>query len=59
MNHTSLQSHAKITAFGAYVPERVLSNEDLEQMVDTNHEWIVQRTGIVERRIASDRSILQ
>jgi len=54
LNHTSLQSHAKITAFGAYVPERVLSNEDLEQMVDTNHEWIVQRTGIVERRIASD-----
>ncbi|BBH18705.1 3-oxoacyl-[acyl-carrier-protein] synthase 3 [Paenibacillus baekrokdamisoli] len=54
MNHSSLQSHAAITAFGAYVPDKVLSNEDLAQMVDTNHDWIVQRTGIVERRIASD-----
>nr|WP_309568657.1 ketoacyl-ACP synthase III [Paenibacillus sp. sptzw28] len=50
----TLLSHAKITAFGAYVPEQVLRNDDLERMVDTNHEWIVQRTGIYERRIASD-----
>ncbi|WP_127585765.1 beta-ketoacyl-ACP synthase III [Paenibacillus koleovorans] len=38
---------------GMYVPERVLSNAELEKMVDTNDEWIVTRTGIKERRIAS------
>ncbi|MEK3879869.1 ketoacyl-ACP synthase III [Paenibacillus sp. FSL H8-0122] len=43
---------AKITAIGSYVPARRLTNQDLEQMVDTNDEWIVQRTGIRERRIS-------
>lgn len=38
---------------GKYVPEKVLTNHDLEQMVDTNDEWIVTRTGIRERRISS------
>ncbi|MDF2668303.1 MAG: ketoacyl-ACP synthase, partial [Paenibacillus sp.] len=38
---------------GMYVPERILSNAELEQMVDTNDEWIVSRTGIKERRVAS------
>ena len=47
----SLQSKARITALGAYVPEKRLTNSDLEKMVDTNDEWIVQRTGIHERRI--------
>ncbi|PFN98574.1 ketoacyl-ACP synthase III [Bacillus sp. AFS076308] len=42
---------ARITAIGTYVPERRLTNIDLEQMVDTNNEWIIQRTGIHERRI--------
>ncbi len=46
-------SKARITAIGAYVPERVLTNADLEQMVETSDEWIVQRTGIRERRIAA------
>ncbi|MBW4085570.1 ketoacyl-ACP synthase III [Paenibacillus sp. S150] len=45
---------AKITAIGAYVPARRLTNSDLEQMVDTNEEWIVQRTGIRERRISRE-----
>lgn len=45
-------SKARITAIGSYVPERRLTNADLEQMVDTNDEWIVKRTGIRERRIA-------
>lgn len=44
---------AAITGWGAYVPEQVLSNQDLERMVDTSDEWIVTRTGIRERRIAS------
>jgi 3-oxoacyl-[acyl-carrier-protein] synthase-3 len=46
---------ARITAIGTYVPERILSNLELEQMVDTNDEWIVRRTGIRERRIAAEQ----
>ncbi|MFD0958296.1 ketoacyl-ACP synthase III [Paenibacillus chungangensis] len=49
-----VQSQATITAIGSYVPDRILSNEDLEKMVDTSHEWIVQRTGIHERRISGE-----
>lgn len=45
---------AAITAVGAYVPDSVLSNKDLESMVDTNDEWITSRTGIKERRILKD-----
>ena len=45
---------AAITAVGGYVPEHILSNQDLEKMVDTNDEWIVSRTGIKERRILKD-----
>ncbi len=39
---------------GYYVPSRVLTNSDLEKMVDTSNEWIITRTGIKERRIAED-----
>lgn len=42
-----------ITGLGAYAPERVLTNADLEAMVDTSDEWIVTRTGISERHIAA------
>lgn len=42
---------AVITAVGAYLPEKRLTNADLEKLVDTSDEWIVQRTGIRERRI--------
>ncbi len=42
---------AAITAVGGFVPEDILSNADLEKMVDTNDEWIQSRTGIKERRI--------
>ncbi|MBU5440792.1 ketoacyl-ACP synthase III [Paenibacillus sp. CECT 9249] len=52
MSHVN--SYARITAIGTYVPEKVLTNSDLEQMVDTTHEWIVQRTGMIERRIAGE-----
>ena len=44
-------TRAKITALGTYVPPRVLSNADLEKMVDTSNEWIVERVGISERHI--------
>ncbi|MHA6483228.1 beta-ketoacyl-ACP synthase 3 [Paenibacillus sp. strain BS8-2] len=47
-------SNAQITAIGTYVPERILSNANLEHLVETNDEWIVQRTGIRERRIAAE-----
>jgi len=43
---------AKIAAMGFYLPEKILTNADLEKMVDTNDEWITKRTGIKERRIA-------
>ena len=43
---------AKITALGTYVPPRVLTNQDLEKMVDTTDQWILERTGIRERHIA-------
>lgn len=42
-----------ILGTGSYLPEKVLTNADLEKMVDTNDEWIVSRTGIRERRIAA------
>ena len=45
---------AKIIGGGIYLPDRILTNADLEQMVDTSDEWIVRRTGIRERRIADD-----
>ena len=44
---------AAITAVQGYVPDKVLSNADLEKMVDTNDEWITTRTGIKERRLAA------
>jgi 3-oxoacyl-[acyl-carrier-protein] synthase-3 len=43
---------AKITALGCYTPPRVLTNADLEQMVQTSNQWILERTGISERHIA-------
>ncbi len=43
---------ARIVGTGSYLPERILTNADLEKMVETSDEWIVSRTGIAERRIA-------
>jgi 3-oxoacyl-[acyl-carrier-protein] synthase-3 len=45
-----------IVGIGSYVPEKVLTNHDLEQIVDTSDEWIRTRTGISERRIADDQT---
>ncbi|HUR37360.1 MAG TPA: beta-ketoacyl-ACP synthase III [Terriglobales bacterium] len=45
---------AKVTALGTYVPPRLLTNEDLEKMVDTTSTWIMERTGIKQRHIAED-----
>jgi len=45
-------TYTQIVGTGSYLPEKVLTNRDLEKMVDTSDEWIVSRTGIKERRIA-------
>ena len=44
---------ARIAGIGAYVPENLITNDDLSKIVDTNDEWIRTRTGIRERRISS------
>ena len=50
---TGCNCKSYISGVGSYAPERVLTNQDLEAMVDTNDEWIVSRTGMKERRIAA------
>ena len=47
-------TRAQIVGIGAYAPKRILTNQDLEKLVDTSDEWIVQRTGIRERHIADE-----
>lgn len=46
-------NYSKILGTGGYLPEKILTNADLERMVDTSHDWIVERTGIVNRHIAA------
>jgi 3-oxoacyl-[acyl-carrier-protein] synthase-3 len=48
-----MSGYSAITGWGMYVPERVLTNQDFERMMDTSDEWITSRTGIKERRIAA------
>ena len=45
---------SRIIGTGSYLPEHIRTNQDLEKMVNTSHDWIVARTGIEERRIAAD-----
>lgn len=46
--------HVGISGIGSFIPEKVLTNEDLSKIVDTNNEWIITRTGIEERHIADE-----
>ena len=46
-----------VTGSGSYLPEKILTNDDLAKMVDTSDEWIVQRTGIKQRHIAADGEV--
>src|ERR1700677_2736751 len=46
--------HSVILGTGAYLPQRIMTNADFEKIVDTNHDWIVERTGIEQRHIAAD-----
>ena len=48
------RGRAGVTALGAYAPERILSNSDLEAMMDTSDEWIVSRTGIKRRHLVAE-----
>jgi 3-oxoacyl-[acyl-carrier-protein] synthase III len=50
--------HVTITGLGAYAPERVVTNDELSKLVDTSDEWIMERTGIRERRIAAESQAL-
>ncbi len=47
-----IQSKARIIGMGSYLPQKILTNQDLEKIVETTDEWIVSRTGMKERRIA-------
>ena len=49
--------NAVITGVGGYVPEYVLTNEELSRMVDTNDEWIMTRIGVKERRILNEEGL--
>lgn len=49
-----MQRGARIAGWGRYVPERILTNHDLERIVDTSDEWITSRTGIRERRLVAE-----
>jgi len=46
--------HSRVLGCGAYLPQRVMTNDELASRIDTSNEWIVERTGIRERRIAAD-----
>ena len=49
--------YSKIIGTGSYLPEKILTNQDLERMVDTSDEWIRTRTGITQRHIAADNEM--
>lgn len=49
-----MTTYSKIIGTGSFLPEKVLTNADLEKMVDTSHDWIVERTGIERRHVVSD-----
>ncbi len=54
MNAPQRKIRSRIAGTGAYLPKRILTNAELEKMVDTTDEWITSRTGIKERRIAAE-----
>ena len=56
MMSTVISSSARITGWGSALPDKVVTNADLEDTLDTSGEWIVERTGISERRIGGTTS---
>ncbi len=55
---TAERSEVSITGLGCKVPDRIVTNDDLAKFVDTSDEWIVERTGIHERRMADESEAL-
>ena len=49
-----MSKFTKIISSGSYLPEKILTNKELESIVDTTDDWITERTGIKERRVSSD-----
>ena len=49
-----MTKYAKIISSGSYLPKNILTNKELESRVDTSDEWITERTGIKERRVADE-----
>ncbi|MDP2659319.1 MAG: beta-ketoacyl-ACP synthase III [Dehalococcoidia bacterium] len=49
-----MNNHACVTGWGTYLPERILTNAEMEQLVDTSDAWIVEHTGIRQRRVVAD-----
>ena len=47
-------NYSRIQGLGSYIPDQILSNADLEKLVDTSHEWIMQRVGVCERHIVAN-----
>ena len=45
---------SRVAGIGSFLPEKILTNYDLEKMVETSHDWIVQRTGIINRHVVAD-----
>src|SRR5512139_1422063 len=56
--HDGFDRTAKIVGLGGYLPERVMTNRDLEAFVETSDDWITTRTGIKERRMVADDEAL-
>lgn len=54
MTQAKLHPYSRIIGTGGYLPEKILTNQDLEKMVETSDEWIRERTGITQRHIAAD-----
>jgi 3-oxoacyl-[acyl-carrier-protein] synthase-3 len=54
MTQSKLHPYSRIIGTGGYLPEKILTNQDLEKMVETSDEWIRERTGITQRHIAAD-----
>ena len=52
-----MPTHAHIIATGGYLPEKVLTNKDMEKIVETSDEWVYKRTGIHQRHIAADKEL--
>ncbi len=52
-----MKIRSKIIATGSYLPKKIVTNQDLEKLVDTSHDWIVERTGILQRHIVSENEL--